>query len=126
MKDPFAALQSAWAAGTYASCRSKPGTYIVYEANALRFDVRALDKLLDIPRKGLLANALRRAGHRNFVSGPLPGLRTLQLDHYASSEVWTSAVRWLRGMWHGTAASPGYLPANPATYCCISTIKCAA
>ena len=96
--DPLAELQSAWIAILHALPDRKAELVALYEGNAARFSVRALDRLLDIPRKGLLANALRRAGYRESASGPLPELGALRRDHYASSEVWTT--RGAVAAWH--------------------------
>src|SRR5690348_1037933 len=97
-QDPLATLQAAWMTVMQALPDRKAELAALYEANAPRFSMRALDKLLGVPRKGLLASALRRAGYRDIASGPLPELGALRLDHYASSEVWTT--RGAVAAWH--------------------------
>jgi hypothetical protein len=70
----------------------------LYEQNPMCFDMRGLDNLLGVTRRGKLSNALRYAGFRESASGPLPELGGLQLRNCASLEIWT--IRGAVAAWH--------------------------
>jgi hypothetical protein len=70
----------------------------LYEQNPMCFDMRGLDNLLGVTRRGKLSNALRYAGFRDSASGPLPELGGLQLRNCASLERWT--IRGAVAAWH--------------------------
>ena len=93
-------LHCAWQDVMRAALHHAVSLRALYQENPVLFNIRELEGLLGITRKGQLATALRLAGVRNAASGPVAGLGVLRQGgiSFMPYEVYT--VRGAVVAWH--------------------------